>query len=132
VYALVLNIAGLAPGAYHYEAYNHSLEQLIPGDLHQALWYALLYEELTVGPAAVLVLSGLFGRSRYKYGERSYRLVLKELGHAGQNVCLAATALGLGACPVDGFVEDRINDLLSFNGVDETALYLIVLGKERA
>jgi hypothetical protein len=29
-------------------------------------------------------------------------------------------------------VEDRINDLLSLNGVDETALYLIVLGKEHA
>jgi SagB-type dehydrogenase family enzyme len=131
VYALVLHVDGLAPGVYHYEVYSHTLEQLTPGDLHEALWHALLYEEFTEGPAAMLVVSGLFGRPRFKYGERGYRLILKELGHVGQNVCLTATALGLGACPVDGFVEDRMNDLLGLDGVDETALYLLVLGKER-
>jgi nitroreductase len=56
---------------------------------------------------------------------------LLEAGHVGQNVCLTATALGLGACPVEGFVEDRINDLLGLDGVEETALYLLVLGQEQ-
>jgi SagB-type dehydrogenase family enzyme len=129
VYALVLHVEGLAAGAYHYEAYSHALEQLRLGDLHQALWQALLYEELTVGPAVMLVISGLCRRPRFKYGERGYRLLMKELGHVAQNVCLTATALGLGACPVDGFVEDRLNDVLGLDGVDETALYLLVLGQ---
>lgn len=130
MYALALHVEGLAPGAYHYEVYSHALEQLTPGDMHQALWHCLLYEELCTGPAVVLVMSGLFRRPRFKYGELGYRLILMETGHVGQNIALTATALGLGACPVEGFVEDSVNDLLGLDGVDERALYLFVVGQE--
>jgi SagB-type dehydrogenase family enzyme len=128
VYALVLDVEGLDPGAYHYEVYSHALEQLAPGDLREELRHHLLNEELIVGTTVAVVVSGVFERSRFKYGELGYRLVLLEAGHVGQNVCLTATALGLGVCPVAGFVEDSINDLLGLDGVDETALYLFVIG----
>jgi SagB-type dehydrogenase family enzyme len=131
IYALALHVTGLAPGVYHYEVYSHALEQLASGDVHQELRRSLLYEELCTGPAVVLVMSGLFSRPRFKYGELGYRLLLKETGHVGQNIALTATALGLGACPVEGFVEDRLNDLLGLDGVDERALYLFVIGQEQ-
>ncbi|TIU08771.1 MAG: SagB/ThcOx family dehydrogenase, partial [Mesorhizobium sp.] len=40
-----------------------------------------------------------------------------------QNICLAATALRLGVCPVGGFVDDEMNDLLDVDGVEEAVLY---------
>lgn len=128
VYVLVFSVADLEPGAYHYEAYSHGLERIVAGEPHDTLRQSLLYEELLHGPAVALVVSGVFDRPRFKYGELGYRLTLLEAGHVGQNVCLTATALGLGACPVAGFVEDTINDLLGLDGVDETAVYLFVVG----
>ena len=45
-----------------------------------------------------------------KYRERAYRYVLLEAGHVGQNLCLAATGLGLGACTVGAFDDDDLTD----------------------
>jgi len=45
-----------------------------------------------------------------KYRERTYRYVLLEAGHVGQNLCLAATGLGLGACTVGAFDDDDLTD----------------------
>ncbi len=128
LYALILNVQDIAPGIYHYDAYAHILEHVSIGPLANRLSENLLYEELVHGAAVVMVLSAVFERPRFKYGELSYRLTLLEAGHAGQNLCLSATALGLGACPVAGFVEDGLNDLIGLNGVDETALYLCIIG----
>jgi SagB-type dehydrogenase family enzyme len=67
-------------------------------------------------------------RLESKYGERSYRFALLEAGHIAQNLLLAATAEGVAALPVGGFVEDKLNALLGLNGRDEFAVYLILLG----
>jgi len=129
VYVLALNVEDLTPGIYHYEGYTHALEQLEAGNMRQTLAQHLLYDELASTSTAVIVLSGMFERPRFKYGELSYRLILLEAGHVGQNICLVCTALGLGVCPVAGFVEDGMNALLGLNGVDESAFYLFVVGK---
>ncbi|HEY68776.1 MAG TPA: SagB/ThcOx family dehydrogenase, partial [Thermoflexia bacterium] len=61
--------------------------------------------------------------------ERAYRYVLLEAGHIGQNLYLAATSMGLGACAVGAFLDDDLNDLLGLDGKDEAALYIISVGK---
>ena len=76
-----------------------------------------------------LVLTAIFQRARWKYRERTYRYVLMEAGHIAQNVYLAATSLGLGACAVGAFVDDQLNDLLGIDGDDEAALYIIAVGR---
>ena len=64
-----------------------------------------------------------------KYEERGYRFGLLEAGHIAQNVCLVATALGLGAVPVGGFVDESTNDLLKLNTNDEVTVYAVAVGK---
>ncbi len=53
------------------------------------------------GAAALLVVSAVFWRSRFKYGLRGYRFALLEAGHAVQNAVLAATAPRFGS-PIPG------------------------------
>lgn len=69
-----------------------------------------------------------FQRTRWKYHERTYRYVLTEVGHLGQNVYLAATALGLGVCCIGAFFDEPLNQLLAIDGEAEAALYLITVG----
>jgi nitroreductase len=51
-----------------------------------------------------------------------------EVGHAAQNVCLQATALGLGAVPVGAFDDDAVRKTLKLPSV-EKVLYLVPVGK---
>jgi SagB-type dehydrogenase family enzyme len=80
------------------------------------------------GSPAVLVLTGVFQRSRWKYRARHYRYVCWEGGHIAQNVYLAAEAAGLGACMVGAFLDSMVNDLVRVDGRDEAALGLVALG----
>ena len=88
----------------------------------------IFIEEALEKAGIVIVLTGVFGRSKIKYGERAYRFVLFEAGHAMQNICLTGTVFGLGTCPVGGFVDDNMNDLLNIDGIEEAALYAVTVG----
>lgn len=64
-------------------------------------------------------------------GFREGLFILFEAGHIAQNISLTATALELGSVVIGGFLDDKINDLIGVNGVDEAVLYLIALGRPR-
>jgi SagB-type dehydrogenase family enzyme len=128
-YAVVHNVSGLEPGLYHYAVTDHALEQLRTGNLRTQLLLAGIGQDTLAQAQVCLALAATFQRTRWRYHERTYRYVLLEAGHIGQNLYMAATSMGLGACAVGAFLDDQINDLLGLDGVQEAALYLISLGK---
>ena len=83
------------------------------------------------GCAALLLVAAVFGRTRFKYGLRGYRFALLEAGHVGQNVLLAATALGLAAVPLGGYYDRRTDEFLGLDGVNESTLYTVAVGCPR-
>jgi len=128
VYPVVHQVTDLAPGLYHYSYADHALEQLRLGDFRGALVQGGVAQEFLGQANVVLVLTAIFQRTRWKYQERAYRYVLLEAGHIGQNVYLAATSLGLGACAVGAFFDDDLNRLLEVDGVKEAVIYLLAVG----
>ncbi|MEM8806673.1 MAG: SagB/ThcOx family dehydrogenase [Cyanobacteria bacterium P01_G01_bin.38] len=129
VYPIVHRVEGLEPGLYHHEIQQHKLALVKPGDLRQPLIRAGLSQDFLGEANACFVVSGIFQRTRWKYHERTYRYVLTEVGHLGQNFYLAATALGLGVCCIGAFFDDPLNQLLEIDGEEEAALYLITVGE---
>jgi SagB-type dehydrogenase family enzyme len=129
LYAVVHNVEGLGAGVYHYAVREHELELLQPGDFRAAVMQAGLWQDFLGGASVCFVLSALFQRTRWKYRERTYRYILLEAGHIGQNLYLAATSMGLGTCAVGAFLDDDLNDLLGLDGKEEATLYLISVGK---
>ena len=69
---------------------------------------AALNQSWIADARAAVVIAAVPRRSTRKYGERGIRYVHIEVGHAGQNLLLQATAVGLGAT-AGGF--DLINRL---------------------
>jgi SagB-type dehydrogenase family enzyme len=128
-YALVHDVAELAPGLYHYAVVDHALEQLRVGNLRAEIMLAGIGQEMLGQAQVCFVLSAIFQRTRWKYRERTYRYVMLEAGHIGQNLYLAATSMGLGACAVGAFLDDDLNGLLGIDGLYEAALYVISVGK---
>jgi SagB-type dehydrogenase family enzyme len=128
IYAIVHRVEGLEPGLYHHAIQHHRLEQVKTGDLRQPLIQAGLNQDFLGESQVCFVVSGLFQRTRWKYHERTYRYVLMEAGHLGQNLYLAATALSLGVCGVGAFFDDPLNQLLDIDGETEAALCLVTVG----
>ena len=129
LYAVVHNVAGLEPGVYHYAVQEHGLELLQRGDFRAAVMQAGLWQDFLGQASVCFVLSAIFQRTRWKYRERTYRYVMLEAGHVGQNLYLAATSMGLGACAVGAFLDDDLNELLGLDGVEEASLYVISVGR---
>ena len=128
VYVAALNVDSLSPGLYHYDTRMHRFDLIECDNIISKLSSSIFVEQAVKTAAAVLIITGVFGRSRIKYGERAYRFVLLEAGHAMQNICTVAAALELGTCPIGGFIDDYLNDLVDIDGVDEAALYAATLG----
>lgn len=127
----VRRVAGVPEGLYHFAPKAHALEQLRAGDPTPALAGACHYLDSLNEAAVVIVFAGVFERTRRKYGERGYRYVLIEAGHNAQNLVLAGAALGVGCMNVCGFYDDRLNELLHLDGVEESALYVAYAGLEK-
>jgi SagB-type dehydrogenase family enzyme len=130
VYAVLARVQEAEPGLYHFDPLRRVLEVLSQGELPLAtLKEASIYPEIVGGCAGTLLVTGVFWRSRFKYGLRGYRFVLLEAGHLVQNVLLMCAALELAAVPLGGFYDRAVDELLGADGVNESVLYAVCLGR---
>lgn len=136
LYPLELHVAAhrvgeVDAGVYRYDPRRHALEELDRRDPWTQLEAACPFPGLLDGAAAVLLALAVFGRTRFKYGQRGYRFALLEAGHVVQNVVLAAAALNLPALPLGGFYDAQVDVLLDADGVEESVVYGVVVGGAR-
>lgn len=129
VYPIILNCEGIKRGLYHYNVKENYLELLLGKDLSKWLIKTTGGEKWIADVAIIFIITGVLDRTRIKYGDRGYRYALIEAGHVGQNICLLATKLGLGSCPLAGFIDSEVNKLLDIDLQKEVALYMIAIGK---
>lgn len=128
LYPVVHGVDTLASGVYHYAVQSHELERLQKGDFRSHVTGAGLHQRFLGQSAVVFLLTAIFQRTRWRYRERAYRYVLLEAGHIAQNLYLAATSMGLGACAVGAFYDNQYDELLGLDGEEEATLYVISVG----
>jgi len=129
LYVAANNINDLQPGLYHYAVGDHALTTLKTGDLRFEMVQHGVGQAFLGEANFVLIFTAIFQRLRWRYQQRAYRYALIEAGHLGQNVYLAATSMGLGACAVGAFMDNGLNDLLGVDGEEEAAIYMLSVGK---
>jgi SagB-type dehydrogenase family enzyme len=128
LFVAVREVAGVEAGVHRYDAALHALERHDSTDPWPALQAACALPELIDRGSAALLVLAVFGRTRFKYGQRGYRFALLEAGHLAQNVLLAAAALAVPALPLGGFYDSRMDDLVGADGVEESVVYAVVIG----
>ena len=126
IYVGVRRVGGVVPGVYRFDPLERGLEDA--GIDPDALVETTAYSELVEGAAVSVVLAATFWRSRFKYGQRAYRFTLLEAGHVSQNLLLVAAALSLGAVPLGGIYDCRLDDALGLDGVNRSAVYVVCIG----
>ncbi|MEV6273970.1 SagB family peptide dehydrogenase [Nocardia sp. NPDC051832] len=119
LYPVVRNVAGLEPGMYHYDSFDHVLRPVAATD-SPAVTRLLKSTSATLSqgaePQVLLIMAARSGRVMWTYEQVAYASILKHVGVLMQTLYLAATAMNLGAC-AQGF-----GDTAAFNaaaGVDE-------------
>jgi len=122
-------VTGLASGVYRYHPKEHALVLRVPGDKRNDLSHASLGQEWMKPAAVMIAIHAVYERVTARYGERGVRYTDIEVGHAGQNICLQAEALGLGAGLVGAFDDEAVRGILK-SGREENLLYLLPVGRK--
>lgn len=128
IYLHATHVHGLDRGLYHFDPEDLSLDVLRPVDDSERLSASFFQPDLAHSAAAIVMISAVFIRSTFKYGDRGYRFVLLEAGHMVQNAVLVASELGLAATPIGGYLDREIDRYLALDGVNESVVYTLLLG----
>jgi len=128
-YVIVNNVEGLKQGIYVYDYMEHGLDGLKLGDFREAIYRACLEQDHAYHAAVDIALVARIDRTYWKYGERAYRYVHLDCGHAGQNILLVSESLGLGACVIGAFYDEEICEVLDLDCQWSLPMEVITVGK---
>ncbi len=128
LYLVAGKVEDMAPGVYKYRPEKNSLTRVKEGDVRASLALASLGQSCVANGAINIVIAAVYRRTEVKYGSRGERYVHIEVGHAAQNICLQATALGLGLVTVGAFDDAEVARILDMPR-DETPLYVLPVGR---
>jgi SagB-type dehydrogenase family enzyme len=100
-----------AAGVYHYDPFNHMLEQrmALADGLVQAIRDSFHPDAFLVG------ISSIFWRESWKYGERAFRYCLLDAGHALATLSFSAGLLGWRVTALGGLSDSDIETILGFD-----------------
>jgi SagB-type dehydrogenase family enzyme len=121
-------IEGIDGGVYHYNIDRHSLTLHYSGDARLELARAALDQEFIYQVPVNMVICALYERTAMRYGARGERYIHIEVGHAGQNIYLQATALGLATVAIGAFHDEQVREVLRLDKPYEP-LYIMPVGR---
>jgi len=128
-YILVNRVERISSGIYHYEVKGAQLDLRREGTFGPSLSRAGLGQELLETAAVVFIWTAVVERSKWKYRQRAYRYIYMDVGHIGQNLYLAASALNLGCCTVGAFFDEEVDAIVGVDGREEISVYMGAVGK---
>ena len=106
------SIEAIDEGVYHYNIDSHSLTPHHKGDTRLELARAALEQAYIYQAPVDIVICAEYERTLARYGGRGERYVHMEVGHAGQNIYLQATALGLATVAIGAFYDEQVREIL--------------------
>ncbi len=121
-------IEEISAGIYHYNVADHSLSLHHEGDVRLDLARAALDEAMIYQSPVDIIICALYQRTTRHYGDRGERYVHIEVGHAGQNIYLEATALGLATVAIGAFHDEPVREVLRLDK-QYKPLYIMPLGR---
>jgi SagB-type dehydrogenase family enzyme len=128
-YILVNRVEGLTPGLYRYLPVENQLCLLnADAGIAEAVHIAS-EEQYVLGSAATFVWTVIPYRTEWRYLHHSHRVILMDIGHACQNLYLAAESIGCGACALGAYNQAKMDAALGVDGEEEFAIYLAPVGR---
>jgi SagB-type dehydrogenase family enzyme len=124
-------VEGLAEGVYHYDPQGHALERILERDVREAVARVAVEQMFIAEAPVILVITGEYERTTWKYSDRGVRYVHMEAGHVAQNVYLQVQALGLGTVTAGAFQDEELSRTLGLP-TERRPLYIMPIGHPAA
>ena len=132
VYIVCGNLVDLEAGVYHFAPAEFALRRLRAGDYRSVLSEATGSEAAIVHAPLTIICTCTYWRNAWKYQARTYRHFGWDNGTLLANLLAVATALGMPAEVICGFVDADVNRLLAVDAEREVAFSLVALGQVAA
>jgi SagB-type dehydrogenase family enzyme len=130
-YLMINRVEGLVPGLYRFSAIENELEVLdIAENKGNELYRACLKQNFTRTCAVNFIWVAQIYRSSWRYGQRAYRYVFLDAGHACQNLYLAVPLVNCGVCAVAAFHDQSLARFLGIDGKTLFPVYMASVGKK--
>lgn len=128
IFLFCRTVENLSTGLYHFNPLENHLRFLTEKNLTSQFADALVQPELTQQSSVLILISAVFDRTTFKYGDRGYRFIYLEAGHLAQNINLVATGLGLACLNIGGFFDRQVDQILGLDGITHSTIYLAAIG----
>lgn len=129
-YVAVSKVAGLEPGLYRYVAMSHKLLLLKSASDVVARVEGVTAAARWIREAALVLMWAVTPyRSEWRYDTEAQRVMLIDVGHACQNLYLAAESIGCGTCAIGAFKQTDADALCGLDGYEEFMLYYAPVGR---
>jgi SagB-type dehydrogenase family enzyme len=129
-YLGVNRVDGLAPGLYRYLPFDSQLAQLsLDAQIGDKAVSACLGQKFLADAALIFFWSTIPARMEWRYDAAAHKVIAVDVGHVCQNLYLAATSLGAGACAIAAYDQTQCDLLLGLDGDEEFVVYLAAVGK---
>src|SRR6202521_1038213 len=128
LYLVCGDLAKLQAGVYHFAPAEFGLRRLRAGDYRSVLVEATRREPAIAHAPLTVVCTATYWRNAWKYQARTYRHFGWDNGTLLANLLAVATALGLPAKIVCGFVDATVNRLLDLDSEREVAFTVVPIG----
>ncbi|MBZ5647435.1 MAG: SagB/ThcOx family dehydrogenase [Acidobacteriia bacterium] len=132
LYVVCGDLPGLEAGVYHFGPADVALRRLRRGDFRGNLARATADEPAVAHAPATIICTGTYWRNAWKYQARTYRHFGWDNGTLLANMLATATASGLPAQVVLGFVDAEMNRLLDLDTAREVSFCLVPVGRVSA
>ena len=130
-YLLINNVRDIPEGMYRFLAIDHKLVKInSKPDIADRITQGCLEQDFIRKSAVTFIWVADVYRMKWRYGERGYRYLHIDAGHACQNLYLGAGSLDCGVCAIAAFSDDYMNDLLGLDGVKQFVIYVATVGKK--
>jgi SagB-type dehydrogenase family enzyme len=131
LYVVCGDLKGLEAGVHHFSPGDFSLRTLRSGDWRGLLAKATAGEPAIAHAPLIIVCTCTYWRNAWKYQARTYRHFGWDNGTMLANLLAVATAFGLPAKVVSGFVDADVDRLLDVDSKREVAFSLAAIGYVR-
>src|SRR5580704_14637546 len=128
LYVVCGNLVDLEAGVYHFSPAEFALRRLRAGDYRAALVEATANETAVMHAPLTIICTCTYWRNAWKYQARTYRHFGWDNGTLLANLLAVASALGMPAKVICGFVDADVNQLLGVHADSEVAFSLVALG----
>ncbi len=129
-YVAAIRVQGLQSGIYRYLPLDGQLARLYVDDqVGPKAAEACLRQRFVAGSAATFFWTTIPARMEWRYDLAAHKAIALDAGHVCQNLYLASTAMGAGACAIAAYDQSACDRLLGVDGREEFTVYIGAVGK---